>query len=1646
MASSSLDDAAPANVRVLVRVRPLNEREAKFSPDSALALENDGAKPTIDFGMNGKESKPPSSSRGSQGSQGTVSIADGQGGTAGGYGSGYESSGGGGGAPAKSYTYDAVFGPDSTQEDVFDSVKGIIDAVCAGYNGTIVAYGQTGSGKTHTIFGDEGLNDNDADAGLVQRSLRSIFRKISEQSDGLLSPTTAGAAAGGTIRTTAKASFLEIYNERVFDLLADTSAEDERGLPVREDALTGVYVEGLVEQEVKNTDDAMDVLRRGMDHRSTAATNMNRVSSRSHAVFTLTVKSELFSEGGISKVRTSKFALVDLAGSERQKATAADGDRLKEATMINSSLLCLGQVINSLVDREKGKRQQHVPFRNSKLTFLLRDSFGGNSKTCLVATVTPSLASLSETTSTLEFAQRAKRIKNQAVLNENTCGSVAALQAEIARLRAQLEAKDGTCGGGSGDGAPATGATVSALRNQNAKLNTKVKALTEATDHRETQVTTLKRKLQQETLIRQCKERRITYLAGKSKSSGMEDGDEVAALQAEVAALREQLEGQPPEAVEWHLKYKEERARNDELAADASTRLEADEKNELESTLVDLLDERESLQQQVATMSNQRNTEIDSIIQDVSKLEGANLALQSQLDAKEAERAAVEEKLQGHDSQLGELQAEMKTTLDCLEATQGELTAEKAKTVQLQASVDGMTVELSDANAAAAEHQGKLANAEEELKKLTDEHNEASAELEGKVAELQKDVDAAMDDNDSLMQKLKDASDDLEAKKTQLESLEQEKSEALTQLAAAQETGSADVESFRLKEEELKAEIAKSEETVATLLAEKTAAEESLEQITAQNASLSAEVEALKADQAGLQQRVEILDKLRNQVASLEDEVECMGIDKEGVEAKLAFVEADLERTIRLHEHVSATQTAAHDNDMAACDETIRNLSKEKADVQEELSKVSQQLAESTASSDGRVGQLQSEVDRLQERANTLEVTLKETEDAAETLRNEKAQADQQLLELSEQAESLKSDRDALQLELEGKVSELQKKLDDATEENESLAGKLKEATDDLDAKKAELDGLAREKADALNQLSLAQETGSADIESFKLKEEELKAEIAQSEEKVESLLAEKAETAKALETAAAESAALSEEVEALKSERDEMQKRAESLEVQVGEANSNAEASADELKKTIGEQESTMADLQAEVDAAKEENESLAEKLKETTDDLEAKKVALEELALEMDDAHKQLALAQETGSADVESYRRKEEELKAEISKGEEAVASLVAEKTEAASSLEEITAQNATLSAAAASLTAERDELQQQMGSLKDQMSTLEDDLEQTGIEKEQTAAKLKFAEADLERTIRLHEESSSAQAASHDADLATRDDTIGKLTGEKAGLQLELKRKEDAEREQAEQLAAKDTKLSEMEALVEQLRGEAGELNEKNASLAAAAEASEEEAASLKTKVEALEKENADLRDQSDANAKAPAEPEAPSPWAASPFQPGEEAPQNNSTFDADDTFDEEMFLPNVDEEANPIAEEHLPAVNEEGAKPTAGENKSPLKEEHSNDGAKPPVVNEDAKSPATPVDENKTPPKDAEELTPSKTPFQERRALFSPPPTVDEPVSKKKSTRAKRTKKADPKTPAPRRTTRRTTRSMRSASGAKPLGTSAANAS
>lgn len=279
----------------------------------------------------------------------------------------------------------------SKQTDIFDfSIRPTVDDILNGYNGTVFAYGQTGAGKSYTMMGTD--IDDDMGKGIIPRIVEQMFASI------LTSPSN--------IEYTVRVSYMEIYMERIRDLLVP----QHDNLPVHEEKSRGVYVKGLLEIYVSSVDEVYEVMRRGGAARAVSATNMNQESSRSHSIFVITVTQKNVETGS---AKSGQLFLVDLAGSEKVGKTGASGQTLEEAKKINKSLSALGMVINSLTD---GK-STHIPYRDSKLTRILQESLGGNSRTTLIINCSPSSYNDAETISTLRFGVRAKAIKNKAKIN-----------------------------------------------------------------------------------------------------------------------------------------------------------------------------------------------------------------------------------------------------------------------------------------------------------------------------------------------------------------------------------------------------------------------------------------------------------------------------------------------------------------------------------------------------------------------------------------------------------------------------------------------------------------------------------------------------------------------------------------------------------------------------------------------------------------------------------------------------------------------------------------------------------------------------------------------------------------------------------------------------------------------------------------------------------------------------------------------------------------------------------------------------------------------------------------------------------------------------------------------------------------------------
>ncbi|XP_021110749.1 kinesin-like protein KIF16B isoform X3 [Heterocephalus glaber] len=386
-----------ASVKVAVRVRPMNRREKDLEAKFIIQMEK--SKTTI------TNLKLPEGGTGDSGRERT-----------------------------KTFTYDFSFysadtkSPDYISQEMIFKTLGtdVMKSAFEGYNACVFAYGQTGSGKSYTMMGDSG------DLGLIPRICEGLFSRINE--------TTRWDEA--SFRT--EVSYLEIYNERVRDLLRRKSSKTFN-LRVREHPKEGPYVEDLSKHLVQNYGDVEELMDAGNINRTTAATGMNDVSSRSHAIFTIKFTQAKF-DSEMPCETVSKIHLVDLAGSERADATGATGVRLKEGGNINKSLVTLGNVISALADLSQDaanplvkKKQVFVPYRDSVLTWLLKDSLGGNSKTIMIATISPADVNYGETLSTLRYANRAKNIINKPTINEDAnVKLIRELRAEIARLKTLL--------------------------------------------------------------------------------------------------------------------------------------------------------------------------------------------------------------------------------------------------------------------------------------------------------------------------------------------------------------------------------------------------------------------------------------------------------------------------------------------------------------------------------------------------------------------------------------------------------------------------------------------------------------------------------------------------------------------------------------------------------------------------------------------------------------------------------------------------------------------------------------------------------------------------------------------------------------------------------------------------------------------------------------------------------------------------------------------------------------------------------------------------------------------------------------------------------------------------------------------------------
>uniref|UniRef100_A0AAQ6AK14 Kinesin motor domain-containing protein n=1 Tax=Amphiprion ocellaris TaxID=80972 RepID=A0AAQ6AK14_AMPOC len=407
----------------------------------------------------------------------------------------------------KAFTYDYLFDMDSQQDAIYSTcTEKLIEGCFEGYNATVFAYGQTGSGKTYTMGTGFDVNIVDEELGIIPRAVHHLFKGIEERRQ-------AAQEQGRPVpEFKINAQFLELYNEEVLDLFDSTRDMKQKShIKIHEDATGGIYTVGVTTRTVSSEAEMMQCLKLGALSRTTASTQMNVQSSRSHAIFTIHLcqvrvcasdNQEDETDNRVSngnsemdeyETLTAKFHFVDLAGSERLKRTGATGDRAKEGISINCGLLALGNVISALGDRSK--RSSHVPYRDSKLTRLLQDSLGGNSQTVMIACISPSDRDFMETLNTLKYANRARNIKNKVMVNQDKASQqISALRTEIARLQMELmEYKTGKRMVGE-DGIESFSDMFhenSMLQTENSNLRVRVKAMQETIDAQRVRLTQL---------------------------------------------------------------------------------------------------------------------------------------------------------------------------------------------------------------------------------------------------------------------------------------------------------------------------------------------------------------------------------------------------------------------------------------------------------------------------------------------------------------------------------------------------------------------------------------------------------------------------------------------------------------------------------------------------------------------------------------------------------------------------------------------------------------------------------------------------------------------------------------------------------------------------------------------------------------------------------------------------------------------------------------------------------------------------------------------------------------------------------------------------------------------------------------------------
>ena len=776
------------------------------------------------------------------------------------------------------FAFDRVFDSKTSQEDFYEySCKPVIAEVLKGYNGTIFAYGQTGAGKTYSMMGNM---DSEDLVGVIPRASRDIFdsiRNAKEQAEYRIS-----------------CSYLEIYNERLMDLLDPSPLEKKRDLKILESPQKGVYIEGLSEEYVSSEEEIYEILRFGSNNRQVSGTKMNQESSRSHTVFIVKVIRTL----GDGTTTTGKFNLVDLAGSEKVAKTEAEGQQLEEAKKINQSLTTLGQCINSLVEQKS-----HVPFRDSKLTRVLQESLGGNSKTTMICAASLSPYNAEETISTLRFGQRAKNIKCKVKLN--SIKSAAELQKIVEKLEQQ----------------------ISILSQKNKNLSELLGKYTQIP-------TNLLAGVAQDDVEKDEGDRADTqeveendYSAQKFIELQVQLEELQAKCKEEASSLKDEIRDLQSENNELKNTIKKLKDKNEKLEEDEET---------VKDQLQKLTKQQEDIQNHNQFKVNELLLEVKTLKQNVIEEEKKRLEISKELENVKEEAKFNAAQLVDMAQNITDSEARAKTIFAIESLTESNKLYRSLNAQQKERIYD-LECKYSDEKLKTAEVEAELGSSEEfnsrEIKRLEKENKKFSQkvkkleketqELDDECADLDNEINKAfgeLDASDDLVDELKD-----KIKKLEKESLQKDedivllkaKVEKVELIKKGSTTIEAELEDFVLDEYTEKVKHVKSAASVSEtkkdklILQLKADLKEEQKNVKSIEKELTRKIERLEDDldeakdkyddlDVEMKELEEETDKLKDKIKSLKKEVEALQQLQDDREDAFKKVVVDFEEHIKI--------------------------------------------------------------------------------------------------------------------------------------------------------------------------------------------------------------------------------------------------------------------------------------------------------------------------------------------------------------------------------------------------------------------------------------------------------------------------------------------------------------------------------------------------------------------------------------------------------------------------------------------------------------------------------------------------------------------------------------------------------------------------